>query len=128
MPIDRSMGEGVIVENSDMLVTVDGELRVATNIVASEDTINQYREGYRCMECHAIQDEPFPKVCKARDVTVPDGWRCGYEMRADQAMRFQREFKGEQYYGPTPLSQFDDEREREAWKPKTGILLPGKDF
>jgi hypothetical protein len=45
-------------------------------------------------------------------------------MRDDQARRFEREYGGEGYWGPTPMDVYDDEREREAWVPKSGIYLP----
>jgi hypothetical protein len=101
----------------------DGELRVAPEVISDRETIEQYRQGYRCLACHGVQDEPFPEVCKSRDVKGGT-WACGYRMRDDQARRFEAEYGGEGYWGPTPLDVFEEEREREAWVPKDGIYLP----
>jgi hypothetical protein len=129
LPIDPGFPEGTIIEHSNRVVkdTTDGTHRVEPEVIGSPEFIDQYQSGYRCLVCHGVQDEPFPKVCKHRDVTDPDGWKCGYEMRARQAADFAAT-RGEGYWGPTPLDALDDERERENWKPATSILLPGKDF
>ena len=115
MRLDPGMGEETIIENSNAVYAVEGELRVGTNIVGSRDLINQYQQGYRCMQCHGVQDEPFPEVCKYRDRSVGGTWACGYRMRAEQAERFAKEFNGEQWYGPSPDDGGD--YEREFWKP-----------
>ena len=119
---------GTIFENSNRVYRdSEGRLMVAAEVITDRDTVEQYRQGYRCLACHGIQDEPFPEVCKVKDVKG-GSWACGYRMRGDQARRFEAEYGGEGYWGPTPLSVFDEEREREAWTPKTQILLPGQDF
>ena len=128
LPIEPGFPAGTIIENSNRVVqnTVDGSLTVEAEVIGSEDFVNQYQQGYRCLKCHGVQDEPFPEVCKARDVKG-GGWACGYRMRDRQPTEFANT-RGEGYWGPTPLSVFDDEREREAWKPagSSRIWVPGQ--
>lgn len=128
MPIDRGFPKGTIIENSNRVIrdTATGEQYVAAEVISDRETIEQYRQGYRCLQCHGVQSEPFPEVCEAKDVKGGT-WECGYRMRADQAERFEREYGGEGYWGPTPLDVYDDEREREAWKPagSSRIWVPG---
>jgi hypothetical protein len=124
LPIDPGFPPGTIWENSNEVYRDGQELRVRAEVVTDTETVEQYRQGYRCLQCHGVQDEPFPEVCKSRDVKG-GSWACGYRMRDEQAARFEREYGGEGYWGPTPYEAFDDEREREAWTPKSGIWVPG---
>jgi hypothetical protein len=125
--IERGFPDGTIIENSKRVVkdTGNGDLLVEPEVIGSEDLINQYQSGYRCLKCHGVVDQPFPEVCPAEDKTRPNGWKCGYRMRDRQAADFAGT-RGEGYWGPTPLSHFDDERERERWTPKSGIWVPGQ--
>jgi hypothetical protein len=124
--IERGFPAGTIIENSKRVIkdTSTGEHLVEPEVIGSEDLINQYQAGYRCLKCHGVQDEPFPEVCKVKDVRGGT-WACGYRMRDRQATDFANS-RGEGYWGPTPLSVFDDERERERWTPRSGIWVPGQ--
>jgi hypothetical protein len=127
LPIERGFPAGTIIENSKRVLqdTGTGEHLVEPEVIGSEDLINQYQAGYRCLKCHGVVDTPFPEVCPAEDKTRPNGWTCGYRMRDRQPAEFANT-RGEGYWGPTPLSAFDDEREREAFRKRAGIWVPGQ--
>lgn len=123
MPIERGLGADVVVEDSnEVWKDSEGTLRRGVNIATSAEKLEEYRQGYRCLRCHGVQDEPFPEVCKARD-TKGGSWRCGYQMRSDQTRDFGNEHRGEFRFGPSPL---DFDYEQEDWKPRGGsrIWLP----
>ncbi len=121
MPIDPGLGDETIIENHPSVWVVDGEPRSGVNVVVSEDRWHEFRSGYRCLRCYGVQDEAFPEVCKARDLT--GSWRCGFRMRDDQ-LRFLENETTTQRYGPSPD---DDDYERENFKPSgdSRIWLPG---
>jgi hypothetical protein len=127
LPIERGFPAGTIIENSKRVLqdTGTGEHLVEPEVIGSEDLINQYQAGYRCLKCHGVVPTPFPEVCPAEDKTRPNGWKCGYRMRDRQPAEFANT-RGEGYWGPTPLSAFDDEREREAFRKRAGIWVPGQ--
>lgn len=122
---ERGFPAETIFENSrEVYIDEQGVPRSGINIAGSAELVEQYRQGYRCLRCHHVQSVAFPEECEARDKTVGGTWKCGFRMRDDQIRFLEAEHQGEHRYGPTPLSAFDDEREREAWVPKTGIYLP----
>lgn len=123
--INPSLGE-VIFEDSNEVYVSGGQPRRGVNVVVGEDVVEQYRTGYRCLRCHGIQDEPFPEVCKARDLTGT--WRCGFEMRDNQIRFLENEHRGSEWYGPSPdlRDVWDDQDERENFQKRTGIWVPGK--
>lgn len=84
----------------------------------SETEYEQVRQGHRCLHCMEPFEAAFPEACGV----------CGFGVRASQSRELARQYQGAHRYGPTPDSVFDEEREREAWVPKTQILVPGRDF
>lgn len=122
--IPKGLGEETILEPGNQVFVIDGEPRVSTNVVVSPERFEDYRQGYRCLRCHERQDEPFPKVCKAHFRGADWEWRCGYEMRANQARDFANE-ADEARYGPSPVD--DHDYDRELWAPSgnSRIWVPG---
>lgn len=119
MPIERGLGSDVVVEDSNEVWP--GQRR-GVNIATSEEKLEEYRLGYRCLRCHGVQGEAFPEVCQVRDLT--GDWRCGYEIRKNQIRDFTNEHRGEHRFGPTPL---DFDYEQENFTKRTGIWVPGRD-
>ncbi len=76
----------------------------------------EYRQGYRCIKCHAAQQSAFPEECVE--------WYCRFRMREHQLEVIEFEHRGEMEPWPQPEL---DEREREAWTPRNGIWVPGKE-
>lgn len=95
----------------------DGDLRVENDLVVPSAVIEQFRQGYRCMECLAVQSQPFPVVCEE---VYKDGGGCGYPMRMEQPDRFTRDFEG--VTDLFPVTEVDGERERH--RSRTGIVVP----
>jgi hypothetical protein len=112
----------MIVESSDEVHIVNDRPVLGVNKAVPPETFEEYRLGYRCLACdHGQQPEPFPDNC-----VEP---YCRYPMKTDQLRDLERQDRGTRRYGPTPLSEVDemfgDERERERFKPRSGIWLPG---
>lgn len=84
----------------------------------SQAEYEQIRQGHRCLNCMEPFEAAFPESCGV----------CGFGVRANQSRELARQHQGSHRYGPTPDSVFDDQREREAWVPKTQVLIPGRDF
>lgn len=94
----------------------DGDLRMENDLVVPPQIVEQFRQGYRCMECLAVQSQPFPAVCEE---VYRDGGGCGYPIRLEQPDRFARDFEGVTDLFPAPP---EEDVERRAWE--SGIVLP----
>ena len=104
---------GAIVEQSNEVWAINGELHAGVNIALSPEQFEQYREGRRCLRCHALQEEPFPKEC-----IEPF---CSFRIRDDQLRYLENEHRGTHRYGPSD-DEYDDEAE--IWTPNGGIRVP----
>lgn len=113
--IEPGMGE-VIVEAAQELWTINGVRRLGTNLLVNPEIVEQYRTGWRCLRCHAPQEEAFPEICI--EGSHPDKI-CSYPIRRDQLRHFEKDYQGERY---CPADDYDDERE--DWVRKNGILVP----
>lgn len=80
----------------------------------TEDEVEQVRQGYRCISCMERLDPSFPEHCPV----------CFFPVAELQIQEFTRKYRGVEVFGPTPDSVFDDERERERWKKRNGVLVP----
>lgn len=117
--INPGMPDTIVERTPSERWTINGRTTAGVNMVVSPEVFEQYRTGYRCLRCHAVQDEPFPEVCI--EASHPDGI-CRYPIRERQAAELAKEHRGEERYGPSPL-EFDDERDE--WAERNGIWLPG---
>lgn len=115
--IEPGIPNMVVLTSDEVKQDTDGRWYRMNEYVVPPEIVEQFRQGYRCMDCLAVQSQPFPEVCEER---YRDGGGCGYRMREYQPERFLREFGGERELWP------DDEvdREREAYERRTGLLLP----
>lgn len=83
------------------------------------DDIERFRLGYVCMNCFEPHESPFPEKCSL----------CGYAMRDEQPMEFQRAFRGVERDPRAvrieqELDRVDDTHERRFHTTKTGIIVP----
>jgi hypothetical protein len=62
--IEPGMPDAVVLNDDKLYAWGDGTLRRGSNILLPKETIEQYRQGYRCIRCHGVQDEPFPRECQ----------------------------------------------------------------
>jgi hypothetical protein len=116
--IEAGIPNMVVLTSDHVMRTADGRTHRMNEYVVPPEIVEQFRQGYRCMDCLAVQDEPFPEVCQE---VYRDGGGCGYRMREYQTERFLREFGGERalWADPEPV-----DREREAYERRTGLHLP----
>lgn len=126
--IAPGLAGAVVRHSNEVFVEADGQKRVGVKITMSPEDFESYRTGYRCLVCHAVQDEPFPEVCQEvyRDRPHPEPCmcgrcRCGFRMRDKQMERLTFEFQGEETLWP---EQEDDEEHARFELEKQGVWLP----
>ena len=107
----------IITSSNEVYRDPDGTLRLGHHLILTSEQFEEYRQGYRCLACHTVQDEPFPEVCKE---VYKDGGGCGYRMRDDQLRRIEFEFRGVE-----DLWHRDEEAERASRLEDAGLWLPG---
>jgi hypothetical protein len=87
-----------------------------------DDDIEMFRQGYKCIDCLELLDEPFPESC----------FVCGFPVREAQAQVFAERFAGSRAVG-SRINE-DDELERlakqrfernKAEKSNSRIWVPG---
>jgi hypothetical protein len=126
--IEPGMPEAVI-RTSREVVTVAGEEHQAVELhLPDPERLEEYRQGYRCLQCHGVQTRPFPDRCTQRwvDAGHPDdclcpACGCHYEIARLQTDRLSHEFAGEKDLWPTRT----DDDDRLTWRPRNGIWVPG---
>ena len=100
-----------------------GQQHRVRNWLVTDRGFKALQEGYMCLECGEYwgigipsPQPPFPEQCLL----------CGFHVKRDQIMLLNREHQGERDMGMSPaMRELEEEREREMWKQKTGIWLPG---
>ena len=63
----------------------DGRVLGESEIAWSDEQIERFRAGYRCVNCLEPQERAWPERCPL----------CGYPIRTEQASFFAREYGGE---------------------------------
>lgn len=91
-------------------------MNVAANITVTPERLEEYRQGYRCLMCHAAQESAFPERCIE--------WYCRYPIRKRQSGDFTLEFEGE--YDPWPTHREEPEPDPSpGWSTTgSGIVVP----
>jgi hypothetical protein len=123
MPInDPGLTGAVLSSGNEAHLTGDGWV-VPMKITMPPSLFEQYRQGYRCPRCHSLQSQAFPEVCETewRDT----GEKCGFEIKDKLNDWLEFEFRGEESLWPDREDAIDEDREREDWRKKTGIWIPG---
>lgn len=107
-----------VVRQSRELYTKQGEVVSGVDITIPPELLDEYREGYRCLACHAVQRAgdgmpvAFPEAC-----VEP---YCRYPMKDEQPKRFEHQFQGHEELWPE--DRFEDiDMERRS---QSGIWLP----
>lgn len=103
----------------------DGREFLDANVIMDEASIEQIRQGYKCIRCHEPQSEAFPEVCES---VLPDGvtrW-CNFPIRELQAAEFEVMFKGTVHVGSrvNKADELERMREMDSYEERTGIVLP----
>jgi hypothetical protein len=103
------MPNTVIRPSREVYVDKDGNPFRGIDMVVDDETIDEWRAGYRCaahpVGCGAAQREAFPEKC-----IEP---YCHFNLRRDLSRWLEQAFKGEENLWPTRT---------------TDIALPGRDF
>ena len=125
--IKPGIPEMVVLTSDRVTRDDDGQGRIENDLVVPPQIVEQFRQGYRCMECLAVQSQPFPEYCEEvfKDRPHPEPCKCGmcgcfYPIRAEQPARFARDFAGEGELWP----DLEADREREQFQRRTGIVIP----
>lgn len=118
--------EAVIRPSRDLYVR-DGEVVQGFDMHFPDGgRLEEFRQGYRCIKCLGVQSVAFPEVCEqvwrgVPEMGIPES-RCGYPIKDEQLRFLEREFIGHEELWPNQV-----DREREDWRPSTGIWVPGRD-
>lgn len=100
---------------------LNGRAMTHMSFVLSATWVDQMRTGYRCMPpcCERFQSA-WPKTCVV----------CNRNIDGDQQQRFEDEFQGTQWVGPTvdiadELDRLDEDTHPRNWhEPDSQILVP----
>lgn len=103
-----------VTASNEIYMTSGGPVR-AVQIDMTRERFEEYRQGYRCMKCHAAQESAFPERCLE--------WYCRFPIAEHQLGLIEFEHRGEKE--PWPTAAID--REQEDWQPRSGIWVPGQE-
>lgn len=99
---------------------VDGEGHKFSHydVTMTRENVERIRLGYCCIQCWEPHQKPFPPECKL----------CGFPIKARQAQRFEREFKGEKWIGPRTsldeeIERMHHERAKQLWTPGSSVHI-----
>lgn len=110
---------GAVVRTATEVVADSGELRQSLNWTVSPETIQEFREGYRCAlpphGCGAAQETAFPAKC-----IEP---YCNFNLRDNLGRWFAQVFEGEEDLWPD-REQDDPLEQHRFYASKAGIVLP----
>lgn len=112
-----------VVRASAELVADSGELRHTINWTVTPETIQEFRQGYRCAlpphGCGAAQHEAFPAKC-----IEP---YCNFNLKRDLIPWLERHFAGEEDLWPDesrPVPFEERMEQHRFYANKAGIVLP----
>jgi hypothetical protein len=118
--INRGLKHGIV----EQLPAIDerGNVHRVLAFVVTPEEDEQIRTGYRCANtCMQVFDEPFPDECPVCKLDPSKAW---FSPKKHQLEMYEKGRQPDHQYGPSPIDDYD--YEQEAWTPKTGIWLPGK--
>lgn len=114
-------------EDGTIVRLADGRRFLDVNIIIDEDSVEQIRQGYKCIRCFEPQSEPFPVLCESRAPAELGGERwCNFPIRAQQREEFEIMFKGEVEVGSriSVVDELGRLREIDEYEAKHGVVLP----
>jgi len=122
--IDPGLNGAVVRPGDEVHLTEEGWVR-PMKMTLSPEQFEQFRAGYRCPRCFSVQSTAFPEECETiwRDTGEP----CGFRIKDKLNDWLDFEFRGEETLWPDREDALDDDRERESFRKRTGIWLPGDD-
>jgi hypothetical protein len=104
-----------VTTSAEVYMTSEGPMH-GIQIDMPRERFEEYRQGYRCMKCHAAQESAFPERCLE--------WYCRFPIAEHQLRLIEFEHRGEK---ETWSTGEDDDREREGWTPRASIWVPGQE-
>lgn len=114
-------GDGTIVRLSDGRTFLDAD------VIMDDDSIEQIRQGYKCIRCHEPQSEPFPVICETRlPEEVGGALCCLFPIREKQQEEFAIMFKGTVHVGSRVdlADELARMAEHDEYEARTGLVLP----
>lgn len=103
-----------VTTSREVYMTREGPVH-AVQMDMPRERFEEYRQGYRCMRCHAAQESAFPERCLE--------WYCRFPIAEQQLRLIEFEHRGEKE--PWPTAELD--REQEDWTPRNGVWVPGQE-
>lgn len=98
-----------------------GRLMVETEVEVDPEVWEQYRQGYRCIRCHAVQEEPFPERCIEHSYGI-----CSFPIRDRQLEVIEKTYADNTHPGDEELDS-----ERALWEANAeegqGLWTPDPD-
>jgi hypothetical protein len=96
--------------------TVNDDRRMVETVVeVGPEVWEQYRTGYRCVRCHAVQEEPFPERCIESQYGI-----CHFPIRERQLEELEWSFVGDVTHPGDPevdWEKWDAEEGQQIWTP-----------
>jgi hypothetical protein len=125
--ITPGMPEAVIRPSHDLYVRDGDVVRGFDLHLPDPERLEEFRQGYRCVKCLGVQSVAFPVVCEQvwrgePSLGIPET-RCGYPIRDEQLRFIEQQYEGHEELWPAR----EVDREREDWRPGSGIWVPGRD-
>ena len=102
--------------NQIAVVDEEGKVGRGINWMLTDEELSQVKQGYRCLNCMEPFEQAFPEKCNV----------CGFLVRENQSFELLRQHQGEIDSETDQWKQLDEQREREAFKPRSGIWVPGQ--
>jgi hypothetical protein len=123
MRIEQALkAKGELFEEIEVL-DENGNVKRQINWVLTPEEDEQIRQGYRCPFDMQAFREAFPEECPICKLTPSRQW---FSPRKHQSQVYEKLSLGEHPYGPSQVNDYD--YDTVDYKPKTQVLLPGKDF
>lgn len=116
MPVTPGLPGATVTHGHGVVRGADGRMNVTANLVLrDEQQLGEYRAGWRCLMCHAAQQEAFPTECVE--------WYCRYPISRRQSEDLAREYEGE--HDPWPTHRDQEDPELPGWrKTDSNIVVP----
>lgn len=117
--IAAGMPQAVVRSSREVYADAEGTYHKGLHVTLPAENVEELRSGYRCLNCFARQEEPFPEQCIES--------YCRFPMKRKQMTEFARQFQGGEDLWPnrrTAAAERAYEREQHLfYAQKAGVEL-----